>query len=80
MDERLKFTGFLPNIISNCDFIPTRYKTNNCKTNKILQSTITPMILSAFFFSNVLPLFSTELIAGGIAVHIIGHVAEGIFS
>jgi len=80
MDKRIKFIGFIPNIINCCMFVPDKYKTHNCRTNKILQSTITPLILGALFFSNVLPLFSTELIAGGVAIHIIGQIVEGILS
>ena len=80
MDGKLKFIGFMPNIIECCTFIPDRFKGHTSIINRTLHTLCTPAIISALFFSSSFPDLSTGLVAGSFTLHIAGHLIEGILN
>lgn len=80
MVGKLKFTGYMPNIIECCGFIPDKWKTHNTFVNKLMHALCTPVIVGALFFASSMPEFSTMLVSSSFLLHVIGHAFEGIVS
>ena len=80
MDNRITFTGIMPNLVEACSFIPSKYKSHTTFINKALHAIATPLMISSLFLITIIPEISGSLIIGSFTLHALGHFFEGILN
>ena len=78
--KNLTFNYLIPDIVEACSFVPDKFKSEDKFINKLLHKISIPVTLTAFILVAAAPLLSTGLFAGSMAMHLIGHLAEGLLS
>lgn len=78
--KNLTFTYIIPDMVEACSFVPDRFKSENNLFNKVLHQLSIPITLTAFMLFAAAPLLSSGLFASSMLLHLIGHLAEGLFS